>query len=47
MQWWFLGTVPVAFILLTARVMENAVKDLKKFRNGDEMIEAAVIGGDT
>lgn len=47
MQWWFLGTVPVAFILLTARVMENAVKDLQKFRNGDEMIEAAVIGGDT
>ena len=47
MQWWFLGTVPVAFILLTARVMENAVKDLHKFRNGDEMIEAAVIGGDT
>ncbi|MEM7522709.1 MAG: TRAP transporter small permease subunit [Pseudomonadota bacterium] len=47
MQWWFLGTVPIAFILLTARVMENAIKDLKKFRNGDEMIEAAVIGGDT
>ena len=39
MQWWFLGTVPVAFILLTARVMENAVKDLKKFRNGDETHE--------
>ena len=47
MQWWFLGTVPIAFILLTARVMENAIKDLKKYRNGDEMIEAAVIGGDT
>lgn len=47
MQWWFLGTVPIAFILLTARVMENAIADLKKYRNGDEMIEAAVIGGDT
>ncbi len=46
MQWWFLGTVPIAFILLTARVMENAIKDLKKYRNGDDMIEAAVIGGD-
>ena len=46
MQWWFLGTVPVAFILLTARVIENFVQDLRKFRNGDEMIEAAVIGGD-
>ncbi len=46
MQWWFLGTVPVAFILLSARVIENASKDLKKYRDGDEMIEAAVIGGD-
>ena len=47
MQWWFLITVPIAFILLAARVMENASRDLKKFREGDEMIEAAVIGGDT
>ncbi len=46
MQWWFLGTVPIAFVLLTARVMENAIKDIKKYRNGDDMIEAAVIGGD-
>ncbi|WP_299043302.1 TRAP transporter small permease subunit [uncultured Tateyamaria sp.] len=46
MQWWFLGTVPIAFILLTARVFENFSADLKKYRNGDEMIEAAVIGGD-
>ena len=47
MQWWFLGTVPIAFILLTARVIENVREDLAKFRNGDEMIQAAVIGGDT
>ncbi len=47
MQWWFLITVPIAFILLTARVMENLIADLRKYRNGDEMIEAAVIGGDT
>lgn len=46
MQWWFLGTVPIAFILLTARVFENAARDLQKFRNGDDMIETAVIGGD-
>ncbi len=46
MQWWFLGTVPIAFILLTARVIENLLQDLKKYKNGDEMIEAAVIGGD-
>ena len=46
LQWWFLATVPVAFILLTARVFENIAKDVAKYRNGDEMIEAAVIGGD-
>ncbi|MEO0669751.1 MAG: TRAP transporter small permease subunit [Pseudomonadota bacterium] len=46
MQWWFLGTVPIAFILLAARVFENLAQDLKKYRNGSEMIEAAVIGGD-
>lgn len=46
MQWWFLGTVPIAFILLTARVLENALADLRKYREGRDMIEAAVIGGD-
>ncbi|MEM7075524.1 MAG: TRAP transporter small permease subunit [Pseudomonadota bacterium] len=46
MQWWFLGTVPIAFILLTARVIENFLADLRKYREGSEMIEAAVIGGD-
>ena len=46
LQWWFLVTVPIAFILLTARVMGNTAKDIRKFRQGGEMIEAAVIGGD-
>ncbi|MGX9355667.1 TRAP transporter small permease [Roseobacteraceae bacterium S113] len=46
MQWWFLCTVPLAFILLTARVIQNAIDDLAKFRDGGEMIETAVIGGD-
>ncbi len=46
MQWWFLGTVPIAFILLAGRVVQNLIKDVRKFREGGEMIEAAVIGGD-
>ena len=46
MQWWFLGTVPIAFILLTARVIQNLIVDVRKYREGNEMIEAAVIGGD-
>ncbi|WP_425039449.1 TRAP transporter small permease [Primorskyibacter sp. S187A] len=46
LQWWFLATVPVAFILLTARVLQNAADDLRRYRDGSDMIEAAVIGGD-
>ncbi|WP_317056566.1 TRAP transporter small permease [Roseovarius rhodophyticola] len=46
MQWWFLGTVPVAFILLVARVLENVSRDVRVYREGGEMIEQAVIGGD-
>ena len=45
MQWWFLATVPVAFILLTARVIQNAITDLAKFREGGDLVETAVIGG--
>ncbi len=47
MQWWFLVSVPIAFLLLAGRVIENALTDLRKYRDGDEMIEQAVIGGDT
>lgn len=46
MQWWFLITVPISFILLAGRVIENAIEDLHKYRTGGDMIETAVIGGD-
>lgn len=46
LQWWFLATVPVAFILLAARVMENLARDLRVYREGGELIETAVIGGE-
>ena len=47
MQWWFLISVPLAFILLTARVFENLFRDIRVFRSGEgELIEQAVIGGD-
>lgn len=47
MQWWFLLSVPVAFLLLSARVLDNLFKDLRNYREGNPMIEQAVIGGDT
>lgn len=47
MQWWFLLSVPLSFVFLVARVMENWLHDLHNFRSGELMIEQAVIGGDT
>ena len=46
MQWWFLLSVPLAFILLVARVLENLFDDFRNYRAGRTLIEQAVIGGD-
>ena len=46
MQWWFLSTAPLAFILMSARVIENFSEDLANFRNGRQLIKQTVIGGD-
>ena len=46
LQWWFLITVPLAFVLLAARVLENLMEDVGNFRSGAPIIRQAVIGGD-
>ncbi len=46
MQWWFLLSVPLSFLLLVARVIENLMIDLRNYRCGDTLIGQAVIGGD-
>ena len=46
LQWWFLATVPVAFILLAARVLENLLEDIANYRAGEPVIQQTVIGGD-
>ena len=46
MQWWFLISVPLAFTVLVARVLENLLTDIANFRSGDTLIKQAVIGGD-
>jgi len=45
MQWWFLITAPLAFLLMGARVIENFQEDLQNYREGNEMLKKAVIGG--
>ncbi len=46
MQWWFLISVPLAFTVLVARVLENLLTDIANFRSGETLIKQAVIGGD-
>lgn len=46
MQWWFLLAVPLSFVFLVARVIENWLADLRAFQSGQVMIKQAVIGGD-
>ena len=46
LQWWFLISVPISFLMLVGRVIENWLTDLKNFREGNTLIEQAVIGAD-
>lgn len=46
MQWWYLVTVPLAFILMAGRVFENWFEDIANFRSGALLIKPAVIGAD-
>ncbi len=47
MRWWFMFTMPLCFILLATRAIENIREDFTNYRNGDVMIKQAVIGGDS
>ncbi|UWR22606.1 TRAP transporter small permease [Sulfitobacter sp. S190] len=47
MRWWFIITMPVCFMLLATRAVENVFEDFAKYRSGDVLIQQAVIGGDT
>lgn len=46
MKWWFLITLPIAFVVMAARVMENWLEDWRNLQSGQPMIAQAVIGGD-
>lgn len=43
--WWFLISLPIAFVLLSGRVFQNVFEDIGKYRTGAKMIEPAVLGG--
>lgn len=46
MQWWFLLTAPLAFILMAARIIENFAEDVSNYRSGAPLLKQTVIGGD-
>ncbi|MDG1377307.1 MAG: TRAP transporter small permease subunit [Yoonia sp.] len=46
MQWWFLLTVPVAFMMMAGRVLENLFEDWGNYRRGTPVVKQAIIGGD-
>ena len=46
MQWWFLLTVPLTFLIIAVRVVENLIADINNYKNGDPLIEQTVIGGE-
>lgn len=43
--WWFMMSLPIAFVLLSGRVFQNLFEDMRKYRAGEPMIEQAVLGG--
>ncbi len=47
LKWWFLITMPIAFVVMAARVFENLFEDWANYRSGDPIINQSVIGGDT
>lgn len=46
MQWWFLISVPISFVMLAARAYQNLSEDIANFRSGEDLISTAVIGGE-
>ncbi|MCY3982972.1 MAG: TRAP transporter small permease subunit [Roseovarius sp.] len=46
LQWWFLAFVPISFILIAARAMENWLIDYRNLREGNTLIAQVAIGTD-
>ena len=45
MVWWFMATLPIAFLLLSGRVFQNLFQDIRNYRTGQPLIEQTVLGG--
>ncbi|MCH9808502.1 MAG: TRAP transporter small permease subunit [Alphaproteobacteria bacterium] len=45
MQWWFYACVPISWMILSARAIENLFEDFAKYRSGKPLVEMNAIGG--
>ena len=46
MQWWFYICVPLSWMLLSGRVIENVVDDVRRYRTDEQMILPSGLGGE-
>lgn len=46
LQWWFLASVPISFVLIATRAMKNWMIDCRNFREGNPLIGPVAIGAD-
>ncbi|MEM7684800.1 MAG: TRAP transporter small permease subunit [Pseudomonadota bacterium] len=46
MQWWFYICVPISWMVLSGRVIENWLDDLRRYREDEEMILPSGLGGE-
>lgn len=46
LQWWFLVSVPLSFVIISARAIENWLQDLNNLKSGQDLIAPVAIGAD-
>lgn len=46
MQWWFYACVPASWLILSARVIENFMDDVRRFRSGEPVIQQTAMISD-
>ncbi len=44
MQWWFYICVPLSWMVLSGRVIENVIDDYRRYRTGEQMILPSGLG---
>lgn len=46
LQWWFYACVPASWLILSARVIENLIEDISRFRAGQPVVQQSAMISD-